>query len=705
MASSASEIPVSKLLRQEIGIGGVQEGRKSKDEYRKQKDLEEEQKLGIAPATVDVVTGRDINPHIPEFIAKNPWYVPADGPTLQHQRPHEERQIKWSSIDDWYKRGTTNERATKFREGACENCGAMTHQKKDCLERPRKIGAKWTNKDISQTTTFRFPNLTLGWDAKRDRWNGYDPQTYKQVVEEHEKLEQTRKLLREEKEPADEDMYADDADMAGVTVDMDSRTRITVRNLRIREDTAKYLYNLDPNGPYYDPKSRSMRENPFANVPGKEKEAAKFAGENFIRCTGEVVQANEAQVFAWQARCKGIDVHALAEPTKLEAMKKEFEQQKSSAKEEHKSKLLEKYGGEEYLHAPPKELLLAQTENYVEYNRKGKVISGEERRVIRSRYEEDKYLNNHKSVWGSYWKSGQWGYACCHSLMKNSYCLGEADAVPENELKEEGSSSADDESSSEVTDSEKDAEREREREKERQYELEKEKQEKELEHAIKKINEDRKNAEEQMDDRKRRYHSSYDVNAPTLTEMEAYKLTKIYADDPILIQWMLDTIRFVLCESLGIRVLEIEVKSDFVQTQLWIWDRKITNLLVLNAALDSHSDLRFIFLCMEWAMHGLYADLVIVGTVKGIVKDRGHLLMLKTSLNFYSLPYFITFFLKLFPFILGASRIFIGRHYASDVVMGLLLGYTEANFVQFVPFYTADLLKQMLSPIFGSYEQ
>lgn len=35
-------------------------------------------------------------------------------------------------------------------------------------------------------------------------------------------------------EPADEDMYADDADMAGVTVDMDSRTRITVRNLRIR---------------------------------------------------------------------------------------------------------------------------------------------------------------------------------------------------------------------------------------------------------------------------------------------------------------------------------------------------------------------------------------------------------------------------------------------------------------------------------------
>lgn len=38
-----------------------------------------------------------------------------------------------------------------------------------------------------------------------------------------------------------------------------------------REDTAKYLYNLDPNGPYYDPKSRSMRENPFA--------VSEFCGE------------------------------------------------------------------------------------------------------------------------------------------------------------------------------------------------------------------------------------------------------------------------------------------------------------------------------------------------------------------------------------------------------------------------------------------
>lgn len=30
----------------------------------------------------------------------------------------------------------------------------------------------------------------------------------------------------------------------------------SVRNLRIREDTAKYLFNLDVDSAYYDPKAR-----------------------------------------------------------------------------------------------------------------------------------------------------------------------------------------------------------------------------------------------------------------------------------------------------------------------------------------------------------------------------------------------------------------------------------------------------------------
>jgi hypothetical protein len=71
-------------------------------------------------------------------------------------------------------------------------------------------------------------------------------------------------LQSEEVDKEDEDKYVDEVDMPGTKVD--SKQRITVRNLRIREDTAKYLRNLDPNSAYYDPKTRSMRDDPHASA-------------------------------------------------------------------------------------------------------------------------------------------------------------------------------------------------------------------------------------------------------------------------------------------------------------------------------------------------------------------------------------------------------------------------------------------------------
>ena len=47
--------------------------------------------------------------------------------------------------------------------------------------------------------------------------------------------------------------------------------RFACRNLRIREDTAKYLRNLDTNSAHYDPKTRSMREDPRPDVDPNEK--------------------------------------------------------------------------------------------------------------------------------------------------------------------------------------------------------------------------------------------------------------------------------------------------------------------------------------------------------------------------------------------------------------------------------------------------
>ena len=114
------------------------------------------------------------------------------------------------------------------------------------------------------------------------------------------------------------------------------------------------------------------------------------------------------------------------DPTKLELLYKSFKVKKEDFKEQQKESILGKYGGQEHLDAPSSELLLGQTEDYVEYSRQGTIIKGQEQAVACSKYEEDVKINNHLQIWGSYWKDGRWGYKCCHSFVKFSYCTGEA---------------------------------------------------------------------------------------------------------------------------------------------------------------------------------------------------------------------------------------------------------------------------------------
>ena len=80
---------------------------------------------------------------------------------------------------------------TKFRKGACTNCGALTHQAKTCIERPRKIGAKFSGRNFGHDEV--ISEVAQGYAAKRDRWNGYDPNQYKtDVIESWNKIDDAK---------------------------------------------------------------------------------------------------------------------------------------------------------------------------------------------------------------------------------------------------------------------------------------------------------------------------------------------------------------------------------------------------------------------------------------------------------------------------------------------------------------------------------
>lgn len=323
-----------------------------------------------------------MNPHVPDFIAKAPWWadtgsgVPAN---MAHQR--KDTSLK-STINQWYDRGAAGPAATKYRKGACENCGAMTHKRKDCVERPRKRGAKYTNTDIAADEVVQA--VPRDFDAKRDRWNGYDPSSYKAVVEEYEAEEEARRAVREaeleaakigeqKKEKKEDDefgsdddddddvpeaQYAEQADQVGQK--FDTKTRMTVRNLRIREDTAKYLLNLDPDSAHYDPKTRAMRDAPEV---GKQPDDMRFAGDNFDRYSGDATNMQRLQMFAWQSAQRGHNVNLHSNPTAGEMLHREFNEKRNVLKDTTKQSILEKYGGEEHLERMPAELLGGQTEH------------------------------------------------------------------------------------------------------------------------------------------------------------------------------------------------------------------------------------------------------------------------------------------------------------------------------------------------------
>lgn len=400
--------------------------------------------------------GKEINPYIPRYIANAPWYLEKSDDYLEHQRSHKDPNFK----GEWYDRGKDSSKSgpIKFRKGACTNCGSMSHKASDCIERPRKVGAKYNGLDMKDDEEVKEIRTT--WDSKRDRWNGFDAEEYRSVVakyEEKEKLKQEKdneevelekkksEGKHEDKEPATDKKQKTTKDQYGLDSlnsddddddsDLDSKTKSgpAIRTLRVKEEKARYLQDLSEDAAVFNPKSRTLRS--------EEDGVINERGQFIRRLTGKAEEHSRYRKLADEAAENGGTIHMEKGPTASLLKFKELEKARRQEDEKLRSSLLDKYGGQEYLDKNrPQEVDEAPNDKYIEYTETGEIIkknSAEKEEsvdqdketeksesIAKSKYEEDVYPGNHTSIWGSYWKDSKWGYACCHSLLKQSYCTG-----------------------------------------------------------------------------------------------------------------------------------------------------------------------------------------------------------------------------------------------------------------------------------------
>lgn len=224
-------------------------------------------------------------------------------------------------------------------------------------------------------------DIETTWDSKRDRWNGYDPEDYRKVVERYEMMEKIQEARGKTQEEAEDE-------------------EIAVRSLRDRSDTAHYLKDLSKDSTAYDPETGT-----YKGVKGTLNEQGQFVRE-----------LDEDALKFEKMRNQAADGAQVVEagPTAGYLRFKQMQEEERERQEKAKSELVSKYGGAEYM-VRPKEV---NEKPVVPIADKPAAPTG------KSRYDEDVYPGNHSSVWGSYWEDGKWGFACCHSFVKQSYCVG-----------------------------------------------------------------------------------------------------------------------------------------------------------------------------------------------------------------------------------------------------------------------------------------
>ncbi|KAM3161062.1 Pre-mRNA-splicing factor SLU7 [Lachancea thermotolerans] len=335
---------------------------------------------------------RQENVHIPKYIKDQPWFYKssAEGSAenedylahhRRHGRPDSDLDIDNNAepkigrgIRDEYEQYTGVSRP-RFAKAKCLNCGAADHISRDCLEAPRK--RKAYTEARTRTAVVRRKEIDGNWDARRDRWFGYEGKEYENVLQKWENsAAKQRDQAAGDGDIADELDTDEEIELAALGLFKDEATGAVAADdeqgsklrasVRLREDRAAYLNDINSETINYDPKSRLYKSDTLGEVDSESKMFHRHL-------TGESLELSKLSRFAREKTLEsGVrdemedeakTRHVLvANPTKYELMMKKEESsvpvkpedlyRGQSAKkltgtkqsEDQKAQLLKKYG-------------------------------------------------------------------------------------------------------------------------------------------------------------------------------------------------------------------------------------------------------------------------------------------------------------------------------------------------------------------------
>ena len=238
----------------------------------------------------------------------------------------------------------------KYKKGACENCGSLAHQKKQCLERPRKVKAKYSNsnivtevapsvenKKVENKPNFldKQPVYNNKYDESRDQWGSQDLTKYEQVVEEYTFEQDIKKQMGLDDTNKE---CVDELEVDNTNPNMDTRAR-TTHSFRDRSQIPKYLADF---------------------VKDHENDKKVEFNESYMRYTGDSAKFLDQERFALD----NDQINSVALPTATEMMFKKEMNKKSNKDKEIKNAIEDVYGKVEGFQEKVEEIFEENLINY-----------------------------------------------------------------------------------------------------------------------------------------------------------------------------------------------------------------------------------------------------------------------------------------------------------------------------------------------------